>query len=58
MLVIAWFAALFTKRVPAGLHNFLASYLRYQVHVFAYITLAANPYPGVQREQPTTRSTS
>ena len=46
VLVIAWFAALFTKRVPAGLHNFLAGYLRYQVHVIAYITLAANPYPA------------
>ena len=44
--MIAWFAALFTKRVPGGLHNFLASYLRYQVHVVAYITLAANPYPA------------
>lgn len=46
VLVIAWFAALFTKRVPAGLHNFLAGFLRYQVHVFAYVTLAANPYPA------------
>jgi hypothetical protein len=43
--IIAWFAALFTKRVPAGMHNFLAGYLRYQVHVFAYVTIAANPYP-------------
>jgi hypothetical protein len=46
VLLIAWFAALFTKRVPAGLHNFLASYLRYQVHLFGYITLAADPYPA------------
>lgn len=44
--VIAWFAALFTKRVPVGIHNFLAGYLRYQVHVLAYATLAANPYPA------------
>ncbi len=44
--VIAWFAALFTKRVPEALHNFLASYLRYQVHVFAYVILVADPYPG------------
>lgn len=44
--LIAWFAALFTKRVPQGIHNFLASYLRYQVHVFAYGTLAANPFPS------------
>jgi hypothetical protein len=44
-LIIAWFAALFTKRVPTGLHNFLAGYLRYQVHLFAYVMIAANPYP-------------
>lgn len=45
VLLIAWFAALFTKRVPQGMHNFLAGYLQYQVHVFAYLTLVANPYP-------------
>jgi hypothetical protein len=43
--IIAWFAALFTKRVPDGLHGFLAGYVRYQVHVYAYVTLAADPYP-------------
>jgi len=46
VIIIAWFAALFTKRVPGGLHNFLAGYLRYQVHLLAYVTLAANPYPA------------
>jgi uncharacterized protein DUF4389 len=44
--VVAWFAALFTKRVPRGLHEFLARYVRYQVHVYAYVSLAANPYPA------------
>jgi hypothetical protein len=44
-VVFAWFAALFTTRVPDGLHDFLARYVRYQVHVYAYMTLAANPYP-------------
>lgn len=43
--VIAWFAALFTKRVPGPLHEFLGRYVRYQVHVYAYMTLAADPYP-------------
>lgn len=43
--LIAWFAALFTGRVPQGLHRFLALYLRYQVHVYAYLTLAADPFP-------------
>jgi hypothetical protein len=44
--IIAWFAALFTGRVPTGMHNFLAGYLRYQVHVFSYLTLVADPYPA------------
>jgi hypothetical protein len=46
VLLFAWFAALFTKRVPQGAHNFLANFLRYQVHVFAYATLTADPFPG------------
>ena len=45
-LLIAWFAALFTKRVPDGLHGFLASYVRYQTHVFAYGVIAADPFPS------------
>jgi hypothetical protein len=44
-LLVAWFAALFTKRVPAGLHDFLARYVRYQTHVYAYVSLAADPFP-------------
>ena len=44
--IVAWFAALFTRRVPAGLHGFLTGFVRYQVHVFAYATLAADPFPG------------
>ena len=43
--VIAWLAALFTTRVPGGLHEFLARYVRYQVHVYAYLSLAADPFP-------------
>jgi len=44
--IIAWFAALFTGRVPEGMHNFLAGFVRYQTHVFAYLLLAANPFPS------------
>ena len=46
VLFVAWFAALFTGRVPQGLHGFLAGFVRYQVHVFAFVTLAADPFPG------------
>lgn len=44
-ILIAWFAALITGRVPTGLHNFIASWLRYTTHVYAYMFLLANPYP-------------
>lgn len=44
--LFAWFAALFTKRVPQGAHDWLSRYLRYQVHVYAYMTITANPYPS------------
>ena len=46
VVVIAWFAALFTARVPGALHRFLAAYVRYTVHVAAFVSLAANPFPG------------
>jgi hypothetical protein len=41
-----WFATLFAGRSPDGLHNFLATYLRYQTHVYAYVFLIADPFPG------------
>lgn len=44
-ILIAWFAALITGRVPTGLHNFIASWLRYTTHVYAYMFLLADPYP-------------
>jgi hypothetical protein len=48
LLVVAvnWFATLFTGRSPARLHRFLAAYLRYQFHVYAFLYLVANPFPG------------
>jgi Domain of unknown function (DUF4389) len=46
-LLIAWFAALFTGRVPDGLHSFLASYVRYATHVNAYILLLTGRYPSL-----------
>ncbi|HEX6490431.1 MAG TPA: DUF4389 domain-containing protein [Gaiellaceae bacterium] len=41
-----WFATLVSGRSPEGLHRFLATYLRYQTHVWAYTLLLADPYPG------------
>jgi hypothetical protein len=41
-----WFATLVVGQSPEGLHDFLATYLRYQTHVYAYILLVADPFPG------------
>jgi hypothetical protein len=43
--IVNWFATLFTGRSPDGLHNFLATFLRYATHVRAYALLIADPYP-------------
>ena len=44
-VVIAWFAALFTGRVPDGLHGFITGYLRYATRVAAYAHILADPFP-------------
>lgn len=45
-----WVVTLVRGRPPAGLHGFLARYVRYGTHVYAYVTLAANPFPGFTGE--------
>lgn len=44
-VIVAWFAALFIGRVPAGLHNFNAAFLRYSTRVTGYLFLLADPWP-------------
>ncbi len=44
-VLVAWFAALFVGRVPDGLHNFIASWVRYSTRVTAYVFLLADPFP-------------
>jgi hypothetical protein len=41
-----WFATLVNGQSPEGLHNFLATWLRYQTHVYSYVLLLADPFPG------------
>ena len=41
-----WFATLVKGESPEGLHDFLATYLRYGTQVSAYILLIADPFPG------------
>jgi ABC-type multidrug transport system fused ATPase/permease subunit len=45
-IVIAWFAGIVLGRVPAALHRFIAAFLRYSIHVNAFVMLVANPFPG------------
>jgi hypothetical protein len=44
--IAAWFAALVTGRVPDALHRFLAAYVRYAVHVQAYLYVVGRRFPG------------
>jgi hypothetical protein len=41
-----WFATLFTGTPAAALHRFLASFVRYRLHVYAYLMLVGNPFPA------------
>jgi Domain of unknown function (DUF4389) len=43
--VIAWFVGIFMGRLPDGLHDFLASYVRYVTRVRAYMGILTDPYP-------------
>ena len=45
-MILNWFATLILGRAPSFLHRFLTAYLRYRTHVFAYVTLIGNPFPG------------
>lgn len=42
---VSWLVAIFTGRVPKGLHDFDAAYVRYTTRVTAYVFLLANPWP-------------
>jgi hypothetical protein len=41
-----WVATLATGTSPQRLHRFLSAYVRYQVHVGAFLNLVGNPFPG------------
>ncbi len=45
MTIFNWVGTLFAGRSPEFFHEFLASYIRYVTHVYAYIYLAADRYP-------------
>jgi Domain of unknown function (DUF4389) len=45
-LIVAWFVTLVAGRLPDAFHRFFSAYLRYEIHVFAFLFLVANPFPG------------
>jgi hypothetical protein len=45
-LILNWFATLIMGRPPRPFHRFLSAWVRYQFHITAFLTVAANPYPG------------
>jgi hypothetical protein len=44
--IAQWFVTLVRGTPAAGLHRFLARFIRYRLHVYAYLMLVANPFPG------------
>jgi hypothetical protein len=45
-LFLAWLCALVVGRVPTPFHRFLARYARYGTHLWAFLLLVGNPFPG------------
>jgi hypothetical protein len=45
-LLLNWLVTLVMGRPFDPFHRFLSAYLRYQTHLYAFVTLAANPFPG------------
>jgi Domain of unknown function (DUF4389) len=48
--ILNWFATLFSGTPARAFHQFLSRYIRYGLHVSAFIYLAANPFPGFTGE--------
>jgi hypothetical protein len=46
VLVFGWLAAIALGRFPDPFHRFVGAWLRYTIHVLAFVTLVANPFPG------------
>jgi hypothetical protein len=44
--IAIWFGTLAGGTPPAALHRFLSAYVRYGLHVYAFLFLVANPFPG------------
>lgn len=45
LLFISWIIGIFAGSIPAGIHNFLAGVLRWNLRVNAYVLLLTDKYP-------------
>jgi hypothetical protein len=45
-VLVNWFVTLFRGTPASRLHSFVSRYVRYQLHVYAFLYLVANPFPG------------
>jgi hypothetical protein len=45
-VIANWFVTLVRGRPAAPLHRFLSALVRYQTHVYSFVQLVANPFPG------------
>ena len=45
-VIANWFVTLVRGRPAVPLHRFVAALIRYQTHVYAFVQLVANPFPG------------
>jgi len=50
VLLLAWFAVLFTGRWPEGMRNFCIGYMRWEIRVLAYLFLLTDVYPPFRLE--------
>ena len=51
-VIAAWFVALVSGRVLVGLHDFLASYVRYSAYVIAYAAILTDQFPPFNGDAP------
>ena len=45
VLIVAWFAVLFTGRWPEGMRNFVIGFFRWQLRAYSYLYLLTDVYP-------------
>ncbi len=46
VVVVGWLVTLVVGRLPRPLHRFIAAWLRYTAHVYAFLFVVGGPFPG------------